>query len=252
MFNRIHIESIDSTSNYARLLLERGESLPDITIIDAEEQTAGRGQRGNSWETEPGKNVIFSLVCHPTWVHPVQQYVFSEAIALSVAQALGQELPDDKIKNLSVKWPNDIYYGDKKISGTLIECDLFGHSISNCVIGTGVNINQQFFRSDAPNPVSLYNILGRETDKERILLNIAEEFAGYYDCIHSGAFGPIHEEYKRRLYRNDGEFYAYEDVQGLILARIVDVEPSGRLILETPEGESRRYEFKEVRFVLNA
>lgn len=252
MLNRIHLETIDSTSNYAHLLVEKGEQLPDITLIDAEEQTAGRGQRGNSWETEPGKNVIFSLVCHPTWVHPMQQYIFSESIALSVVKALSQELPDEEVKNLSVKWPNDIYYSDKKISGTLIECDLFGHSISNCVIGTGVNINQQVFKSDAPNPISLFNIVGYESDREKILLNIVEEFAGYYECIHFGAFAPIHEEYKKQLYRNDGGFYPYEDARGSFLARIIDVEPSGRLILETSEGELRRYEFKEVRFLLKA
>ncbi len=250
MLNRIHLDTIDSTSNYAHLLLERGEELPDLTIIESEDQTAGRGQKGNSWETEKGKNLIFSLVCHPKWVHPAQQYVLSECIALAVVKALKQQLPDEFKEKLSVKWPNDIYFGDKKISGTLIECDLMGKSVSNCIVGTGVNINQQVFVSDAPNPISLFNIIGRETERETVFGDLISEFSKLYERVREGESSAIHDEYKSCLYRNDRAFYPYSDEKGLFSARIIDVEPSGRLILETEEGERRRYEFKEVKFVL--
>jgi len=251
MINRIHLDTIDSTSNYAHLLLERGEELPDLTIIETEDQTAGRGQKGNSWETEKGKNLIFSLVCHPVWVHPAHQYVLSECIALAVVKALSQQLSDEFKENLSVKWPNDIYYGDKKISGTLIECDLLGKSVSNCIVGTGVNINQEIFLSDAPNPISLNNIIGRETEREVVFQDIVSEFSHLYERVKAGESAAIHEEYKSRLYRNDGSYYTYADEQGEFSARIIDVEPSGRLILETTSGDRRRYEFKEVKFILH-
>ena len=244
----IHLPTIDSTSNEAHRLLASGAELPDLTIIEADDQTAGRGQVGNSWETEAGKNIIFSLVCHPVWVHPAQQYVLSESIALAVVKALARQMSDEMAQYLSVKWPNDIYFRDRKISGTLIECDLLGKSVSNCIVGTGVNINQQVFRSDAPNPVSLINILGRETDRTLVLRDIITLFSEYYERIRQGEQPAIHAEYKSRLYRNDGHLYPYSDAQGPFLARITDVEPSGRLLLETADGECRRYEFKEVRF----
>lgn len=247
---RIHLITVDSTSNEVRRRLDAGEDMPDMTVIDSDDQTAGRGQRGNSWETAPGKNVIFSLVCHPVWVRPADQYVFSECIALAIVHVLRRFLPDEMAQNLTVKWPNDIYYCDKKISGTLIECDLIGRSISNCIVGSGVNINQQVFLSDAPNPVSLLNIIGQESDRDSIMLSIIDEFTDYYDMVKAGESSSIHEEYKANLYRNDNQLYAYSDENGLFLARILDVEPSGRLILETSEGEKRRYEFKEVKFVL--
>lgn len=248
--NRIHLDTIDSTSNYARILLDKGECADDFTLVDSDDQTAGRGQRGNSWETEYGKNVIFSLVCHPVWVRPAEQYILSECIALAVASVLKRNLPAEKAKNVTVKWPNDIYYKDSKISGTLIECDLFGKSVSNCIVGTGVNINQQHFVSDAPNPISLYNIIGVDADRESILLEIVEEFTSLYNRVREGESEAIHEEYKRNLYRNDNGLYAYSDENGSFQARIIDVEPSGRLILETSEGERHRYEFKEVKFIL--
>lgn len=247
---RIHLLTVDSTSNEVRRRLDAGEDMPDLTVIDSDDQTAGRGQRGNSWETAPGKNVIFSLVCHPMWVRPADQYVFSECIALAIVHVLRRFLPDEMAQNLTVKWPNDIYYCDKKISGTLIECDLIGRSISNCIVGSGVNINQQTFLSDAPNPVSLLNIIGKESDRDSIMLSIIDEFTDYYDMVKAGESSSIHEEYKANLYRNDNHYYPYSDENGLFLARILDVEPSGRLILETSEGEKRRYEFKEVKFVL--
>lgn len=247
---RIHLITVDSTSNEVRRRLDAGEDMPDMTVIDSDDQTAGRGQRGNSWETAPGKNVIFSLVCHPVWVRPADQYVFSECIALAIVHVLRRFLPDEMAQNLTVKWPNDIYYCDKKISGTLIECDLIGRSISNCIVGSGVNINQQTFLSDAPNPVSLLNIIGQESDRDSIMLSIIDEFTDYYDMVKTGESSSIHQEYKANLYRNDNRYYPYSDENGQFLARILDVEPSGRLILETSEGEKRRYEFKEVKFVL--
>lgn len=248
--NRIHINTIDSTNSYVHRLLDDGETLPDMTLVDSDDQTAGRGQKGNSWETEPGKNLTFSLVCHPVWVHPAQQYIFSECIALAVADSLRSFLPQDEAEKIKVKWPNDIYYADMKISGTLIECDLMGKSISNCIVGTGVNINQRLFRSDAPNPVSLCHILNKETDREKVLMAIVGEFIRLYLQVQDGEKEAIHERYKANLYRNDGELYQYSDENGSFFARLIDVEPSGRMILETEQGETRRYEFKEVKFML--
>lgn len=237
--------SVDSTNTFVRDMLESGEDLPGMTLVCANDQTKGRGQVGNSWETEKGKNIIFSLLCHPTFLRPAEQFVISECMALAICETL-----ESKIVGLSIKWPNDIYVGDKKISGTLIECDLMGKSISNCIIGVGININQMVFRSDAPNPISLAQITGIEHDREEILTQIIDKFCEYYEMIKEGKLLEIKALYMQNLYRRTG-FHRYSDVRGEFMAEIADIEPTGHLNLRFENGNIVRYEFKEVRFVIN-
>lgn len=243
---------MDSTSTFIREMIadERtggvvsAHALPGMTLVVAEDQTKGRGQVGNSWETEKGKNIIFSLLCHPDFVRASKQFLLSQCMALAIRNALAQH-----VEGVKVKWPNDIYVGDKKISGTLIECDLMGKSIANCIIGTGVNINQEVFVSDAPNPTSLKLLTGKEHDKEEILTDIIQRFSELYDRLAKGEEEAIRSEYMQCLYRSDG-MYEYEDVRGRFKAEIAGVEPTGHLLLKFENGNVVRYEFKEVKFVL--
>ena len=240
----IHLHSTDSTNSHLRRIIAEGQHLPDMTIVSAYEQTAGRGQKGNSWETEPGMNVIFSLLCHPATIPPTHQFILSQCIAIAISQTLSV-----RTDGITIKWPNDIYWNDSKISGILIECDLKGKTISNCIIGCGININQTLFRSDAPNPVSLKNITGQDYDTETILHEVAERYATLYNEATKGNDTYITALYMQNLYRKDG-LHPYEDCNGTFFARISSIEPTGHLILETEQGEKRRYEFKEVKFVL--
>lgn len=242
---RIHLDTIDSTNNHAKRLLAEGNPLPGMTLIDSDDQTAGRGQQGNSWETQPQCNLTFTLVCHPVMVRPSRQFVLSQCIALAIRNVLTRYTD-----GISIKWPNDIYWRDKKISGTLIECDLMGRSISNCIIGTGININQTLFVSDAPNPVSLRQITGVEYDREALLMEFTDEFVRLYEFIENGSVDEIVQPYMASLYRRDG-FYPYQDKDGRFNARIADIEPTGHLVLHKDTGEDVRYEFKEVKFILN-
>lgn len=243
---------MDSTSTFIREMIadERtggvvsAQALPGMTLVVAEDQTKGRGQVGNSWETEKGKNIIFSLLCHPDFVRASKQFLLSQCMALAIRNALAEH-----VDGVKVKWPNDIYVGDKKISGTLIECDLMGKSIANCIIGTGVNINQEVFVSDAPNPTSLKLLTGKEHDKEEILTDIIQRFSELYDRLAQGEEEAIRSEYMQCLYRSDG-MYEYEDVRGRFKAEIAGVEPTGHLLLKFDNGNVVRYEFKEVKFVL--
>lgn len=241
---RIHLDTIDSTNNHAKRLLASGDTLPGISFIDTDDQTAGRGQQGNSWETQPGMNLTFTIVCHPTVVRPSRQFILSQCIALAIRNVLTRYTD-----GISIKWPNDIYWRDKKISGTLIECDLMGRSISNCIIGTGININQMQFFSDAPNPVSLRQITGVEYDRESLLAEFVDEFARLYEFIENDNVVEIVTPYMASLYRRDG-FYPYQDKGGRFNARIADIEPTGHLVLHKDTGEDVRYEFKEVKFVI--
>lgn len=248
--SRINLRTVDSTSTFIReMLAEEGtgdvvsaNDLPGMTLVVADDQTKGRGQAGNSWETEAGKNVIFSLLCHPDFVRPARQFLLSQCIALAVCDTLSQY-----VDGVTVKWPNDIYVGDKKISGTLIECDLFGKHIRNCIVGTGINVNQEVFVSDAPNPVSLKNITGRDYDREEVLAGVVEKFQTLYEMLREGKEDEVREMYMEKLYRKEG-FYKYSDVRGEFMAEIASIEPTGHMNLRFENGNIVRYEFKEVKF----
>ena len=156
----IRLEETTSTNNYLRGLVGK-ESLPEGSIVVTEYQTAGRGQVGNTWESEPGKNLMFSIILYPDFLPANRQFLISQIAALSVKETL-----DAYVDGITVKWPNDSYWHDQKICGMLIENDLTGHSLYCSVIGIGININQREFLSDALNPVSLVQITGREYDRE--------------------------------------------------------------------------------------
>ena len=263
--SRINLPRVDSTNNFIRDMLSFGDELNGLTLVVAEAQTAGRGQVGNHWESEPGKNLTFSLLCHPNHVRPSEQFILSQCIALAVREALQAELNNlerlerldklDRLENpektpLTIKWPNDIYVGDRKICGILIECDLQGKQISNCIIGVGLNVNQTTFLSDAPNPVSLIQLTGKEHNREAILGNIVANFQTLYEQISNGEADSIRKTYMQYLYRRHG-FHTFADVRGEFIAEIADIEPTGHLLLRFENGNICRYEFKEVKYIIN-
>ncbi|MDO4950229.1 MAG: biotin--[acetyl-CoA-carboxylase] ligase [Bacteroidales bacterium] len=236
----IHREQeIDSTNDRLNRL-SRLSVLPELYTLWAEYQTKGKGQIGNTWESERNKNLTFSFLLHPVSVPASEQFVISEMISLAIRDTLLTYTD-----GISIKWPNDIYWHDQKICGILIENELCGSHISKCVVGVGLNVNQDVFRSDAPNPVSLKQIIGRDTDREMILSKILESFRKFYAAPQN-----VHVAYLSALYRSDG-YYAYRDAQGVFEGRIVDVEPDGHLILQSRCGAPRRFAFKEVQFVLD-
>ena len=236
----IHLSSVDSTNNYLMAYKPReGETM---TVVYADEQTAGRGQGSNHWESEPGKNLTFSVLVHPTMVPVMRQFLLSEAGALALWDVLGQYLGADDVK---MKWPNDIYWKDKKISGTLIETRLGGGHVKDCVYGIGIDVNQEKFVSDAPNPVSMKQILDHDVDLKELLNKIIDSFKKYYAAIENGEYAAISELYRSGLYRAHG-FHRYKDKDGEFEAAIVEVEDSGNLILRDREGCIRSYAFKEV------
>ena len=176
----IYIAETDSTSNYLnRLSIE--ENLKEFTVVMANFQTAGKGQRGNSWESEAGKNLMFSILMYPEFLEARKQFLLSQAISLAIKEEL-----DTFSDGFSIKWPNDIYWYKKKICGMLIENDLMGNSIKKSIAGIGVNINQEQFHSSAPNPVSLWQITGELQDIQPILKNIIHRIIENYTLIKEG------------------------------------------------------------------
>lgn len=236
----IRLATVDSTNNYLmKYTPSEGERM---TVVVADEQTAGRGQGTNHWESEAGKNLTFSILVHPTMVPVARQFLLSEAGALALFDVLGEYLGKDDVR---MKWPNDIYWKDRKISGTLIETKLGQGHIKDCVFGTGINVNQREFLSDAPNPVSMFQVLGHETDIDKVLDKILKSFGKYYSAIENGEYAAISELYHAGLYRAHG-FHKYRDKDGEFDAAIVEVEDDGHLILRDSDGIVRSYAVKEV------
>lgn len=240
----IHISETNSTNNYLQTLCAR-QKVGELTTVVADFQTSGRGQRGNSWESEPLKNLLFSFVLFPVFWEARCQFLISQIISLAIKEELSTYTED-----ISIKWPNDIYWKDKKICGMLIENDLTGTHISRSIAGIGVNINQEAFTSPAPNPVSLKQITGQSYSPEQILASIMKRIKDYYALLQTeneSVNSLIADRYTGSLFRKDG-FHRYTDANGKFLARLLRVEPDGRLILEDQIGTERTYLFKEVQY----
>lgn len=239
----IHVEETHSTNSLLRAWVEKA-ALPNRSVIVADFQTAGRGQVGNVWESERGKNLTFSLLLYPQALPIKQQFFISQISALSVKETL-----DSYTDGITIKWPNDIYWNDKKICGMLIENDLSGHNLLRSIIGIGLNLNQSAFMGDAPNPVSLSQILRHEVDREEILCQFLRRFEAYDQRLLQGEKGLIHDRYIKALYRREG-YYTYQDAQGRFSARIHGIESTGHLLLQSTDGAIRRYAFKEVSYCM--
>ena len=237
----IELQQTESTN--FRLSAHAGE-LEGECLVYALSQTAGRGQRGNSWESEPGKNLTASALLHPAGVLPQCQFVISEAVALAVTDflaGLGVET--------MVKWPNDIYAGDKKICGILIEHAVMPGVIMRTIAGIGININQKQFVSDAPNPVSVWQLTGNEHE----IRSLAEKLGKCVEHRMSEVGnGKLHSEFMSKLWRGDGKLYDFYDRKAdeRVSARIKSVAPDGMLTIETASGELRTFAFKEIEFLL--
>ena len=239
-FKVIHIDETDSTNHWLKSHQLIANSL-EPTAIWADYQTAGRGCGTNTWESERGKNLLFSMLIHPENLPANKQFQISMAISLAIVDALGQLVGD-----LSIKWPNDIYWRNGKIGGILIENTLKGNLIKESIIGVGLNVNQREFHSDAPNPVSLWQITGQETNREQLLKDILQAFDNQKSISGSDPFAP---RYTQMLYRRKG-FHPYADKNGVFMAEITGVEEDGHLLLLDDNGKQRRYAFKEVQFII--
>lgn len=231
------------------LAKEMAAEMEGPAIISVHTQTQGRGQKGNSWESEPGKNLTFSMMWHPKDFEACRQFVISEAIALSVTDLLKENRIEAR-----VKWPNDIYVGDLKICGILIEHSLAGRNIDHTVAGVGINVNQTAFHSDAPNPVSMSQLSGLTYDPGCLLDRFSVIAEGRIRRISDqDGKRETHREFLDNLWRGDSAYYPFLDRNSGIRysGKIVNVDESGFLEIEDEKGDRRKYAFKEVEFLLN-
>ena len=243
-----HYIKVSQTASTNTYLSRLAATLPGGTVIYTPCQTAGRGQKGNFWESEDGKNLTFSHLLKRPPVKARDQFYLSEAAAVAVVEALSAEAGD----GFSVKWPNDVYWQDKKVCGMLLENSLDGSDIAHCIVGIGINVNQERFLSDAPNPVSLKGITGREHDLmallKRVCSRIEQLVAGLAD---DNARNLLHGQYMVALYRNDGQLHPYEDADGhRFMASVDGIAPDGTLTLRHEDGTRHDYLFKQVKHII--
>ena len=240
----IHLNETHSTNSYLRELIMREKEQPEGTVVITDYQTAGRGQKGNSWESERGKNLTFSILLHPNHIPPGKQFILSQLISIAIVGVLKKY-----DRHFTIKWPNDIYWKEKKIAGMLIEVDLTGSSLSKAIIGIGININQRHFKSDAPNPVSLTQITGKEHNLSELLEKILDSIVDEYNKYTPDNEEEIRQKYMALLFRNKG-VYPYLYGEEIFNASIEGIEPNGQLILKKENGSIHTFAFKEISFVI--
>jgi BirA family biotin operon repressor/biotin-[acetyl-CoA-carboxylase] ligase len=235
-----YIPYTQSTNN---LLKERvkSETLPEFFAVRTAFQMAGKGQMGNSWESERGKNLLFSFVLYPHHIPLSEQFYISQIVSLALVQVLIKRGIDARIK-----WPNDIYVNDKKIAGILIENSLRGNRMEYSIVGVGLNVNQQIFKSDAPNPVSMLNILAYKTSITALFSDIRNQLIKIYtkEDTLSIAFN-----YQDHLIRTSG-FHRYKNAENIEFeASFERIDTDGQLWLKLTNGELQGFYFKEVSYV---
>ncbi|MCK5730768.1 MAG: biotin--[acetyl-CoA-carboxylase] ligase [Draconibacterium sp.] len=238
----IVLNEVDSTNNYANQLI-LSEAADEGTVILTQFQKKGKGQLGNSWESEAGKNILATVILFPRFLNAGKQFLISKIVSLSLVEFLKNETDD-----VSIKWPNDIYVGNKKIAGILIENSIKGNTLFSSLLGIGLNLNQTKFLSDAPNPISLKQLTGKEYVVETVASEISESILKWYKKIKTGGFNNIDSEYFSHLFRN-GEWAKYSKDGNVFEARIIGVGKFGQLQLENRDGTIDDFIFKEVEFM---
>ena len=227
----VQLESTASTNNWLRE--RRTETASRTMLVTADYQTAGRGSGTNRWESEGGKNLIFSLQVCPSALQANRMFALSEAMSLGVCMGLE--------KYLSTLMP--------AAGGMLIENDLKGKQVERSVMGVGINVNQSRFLSDAPNPTSLSIIAGQEMPRIGVLESVLECFRSCLQMVEQGDFATLHALYLSRVYRWH-KWHQFIDQSGTFTGMIKDIQPDGHLLLTDHEGTERKYAFGEIKYII--
>jgi len=237
----IELDTIDSTNDYAKKLI-RESAVREGTVIMADFQTKGKGQKGGYWESEKGKNLTLSIVLYPSFLEVQKEFYLSMSVSIGIAEFLSQLSLNSKIK-----WPNDIYINNRKAGGILIENAVKNNIIASSVIGIGININQTEFKSDATNPTSVSLELEKTVAIKDSLSILIKYLDKWINLLYDERYTKIRARYRKYLFlRNKKAFFT--DKKEKFRGRIIDVEESGLLLVKTDKKEVRKYNFKEVRF----
>jgi len=243
IFNILKYDIISSTNDEAKNILQQ-KNIPDFTVITAEEQTKGRGQRNNSWHSNKSENLLLSIISFPNKINAVNQFYLSKVISLGIIDYLNTKANDFKIK-----WPNDIYFKDKKICGILIENTVSGSFIKNSIAGIGLNINQTQFPDFLPDAISLNLITGKKFELEYELKELLIFLKNKFNLLKPDSFFEIDNRYHENLYKIY-EKSGFKDSNGIFEGTITGTLPQGNLIIKINDNKTKTYAFKEIEFII--
>lgn len=245
------VERTESTNTLMRELIARGNP-PEY--IYAGYQTAGRGQQGNGWESAPDENLLCSILIEREKTVALKEespFYMNVAVSVAVQRLLGE--------GFTIKWPNDIYWQDKKVAGILIENAIVGNQVAYSIAGIGLNVNQTEFLSGAPNPISLRQISGESYDIDALM----NQLLASIQEVQTWPREQLWAYYRAHLYRREGLWPFVERevstaptmnadaaTKGQFLARIEDILPTGEIVLRDQEGKKRKYHFKQIRYIV--
>ena len=241
-FSVISLDRAGSTNKYAQLLLNESKA-GEGTIVWTMEQVKGRGQGENTWLSQAGMNLTFSLVLEPFFLSPDRQFSLNKAVALAVLNSVKRDMPVGIA--MTIKWPNDIYAGDRKIAGILIEHSILGSFIKNSVVGIGINLNQEEFPVSIPNPVSLKQLTGSDFDAKKILERTCANLSIEYSRLGNAEFQAIDAEYNSNLY-GCGKDIEFTTGGSSFIGCIQGVDDYGRLVVITVDGILRKFSHGEI------
>ncbi|MDX5423049.1 MAG: biotin--[acetyl-CoA-carboxylase] ligase [Hymenobacteraceae bacterium] len=231
----------ESTNSEAQQLLIKNEATEGCTVVTAQ-QNKGRGQRGNSWEAEPGKNITLSVILSPKFLTVNQQFYLNMAVSLGVLDLLREQ----GLAQAQVKWPNDLYFEDKKLGGILIENTINSLTLQHSIIGIGLNVNQLAF--GYATATSLARVLQRSVNLEQVTVRLLELLEKRYLELRNGKTAKLKYEYLQALFRYQEEHTFIVDNRE-VRGQIVGVGESGHLAVEIG-GELRYFSFKEIAYVI--
>jgi len=241
--NIIKLNAIDSTNSYLKKLVVKND-LDNYTVVTANYQTAGRGQLGTSWLSDDCKNLIFSVLIKFEMFEIKHQFYLSMAASMGVITVL-QRILDNKFY---VKWPNDIMAEKDKVAGILIENNVGGNCIKNAIIGIGLNVNQQEFPDFIESATSLKNLSGIDFNKDELLEQLVISIRNFVDLVEKKQFKELKKSYMDVLYKMKTPTM-FEDKKGTVfLAKIIDINEDGKLVLELENNEIQEFNLKEIKF----
>jgi len=246
MKHRFKIKTVDDTSSTNLLMkeLEKAGKLVNGDVIRAVNQAGGIGQNGNYWESEGGKNLTFSLFLEPHFLAAAEVFQLNKIISIAIHDYLTAK----NVSNIKIKWPNDVYVGDKKIAGMLTHNNFLGDKLENSILGIGLNINQIEFKSDAPNPVSLKRITQIDCILEDELDSLLQFIYLRIIQLAKGDFRQINSDYLDHLY-GFGQSREFKDTEGSFIGIIKGVDSFGRLLVEKDKGIISTYDLKAIEFL---
>jgi BirA family biotin operon repressor/biotin-[acetyl-CoA-carboxylase] ligase len=230
-----------STNDEASRLLESTSNVLEGTVVITSNQTSGRGQRGNTWTSEPGKNLTFSLVIKPTFLSVQDQFMLNKAFSLGLYDYLSATLA----ATVKIKWPNDMIVNDRKICGILIENQIQGQIIQNSIVGIGLNVNQENF------PIPTATSMKVIEHKDFSLENVWEEILSYLEIryleIRSGNIEELHRDYLSALYWLQ-ERHLFKKADELFEGEITGIDPFGKLKINI-DGTTEYFDLKQIQFL---